>query len=224
MFNFWLSSDCCVLRSEECQGDFKCVTVFVCCLEEMFLSYFAVILLFSSPVGMHSCKEQAHLYIGFNIPGDKCPCSVLHKIMCACATFCPGVNSRLSYLMKFPLQVSLFIVSELSMIIGAFWTVVCSSTLQRVLCFKSRRAMLTALINVGLNSGLVSLQNAAFECPSVQCHYYASAITNLYHSSLNKQKPWHTSHGFHHCNRNLKNGVLDEPPSILASAGREPTM
>lgn len=130
----------------------------ICHLEEIFFLLSCAVILHFSPVDMRSCKEQAHLYIGSDIPGDKCPCFVLWlcKIMCACATFCPGVISRLAYLMKFPLQVSLFIVSELSVMIGAFWTVVCSSTLQRVLCFKSRRSTLTALINVGLNSNLVS--------------------------------------------------------------------
>lgn len=171
MFDFWHSSDSITVVCSEVKN-VRAATCYIfllfglqflygsviCHLEEMFFLLSCAVILHFSPVDMRSCKEQAHLYISSDIPGDKCPCFVLWlcKIMCACATFCPGVISRLAYLMKFPLQVSLFIVSELSVMIGAFRTVVCSSTLQRVLCFKSRRSTLTALINVGLNSNLVS--------------------------------------------------------------------
>lgn len=49
----------------------------ICRLEEMFFLLSCIVILHFSPVDMHSCKEQAHLYIGSDVPGDKCPCFVL---------------------------------------------------------------------------------------------------------------------------------------------------
>ncbi len=93
----------------------------ICHLEEMFFILSCVVILRFSPVGMRSALNKpiytsvlTSLVINVLVLyGD-------YVRLCACATFCPGVIFRLSYLMKFPLQVSLCIVSELSLMIGAF--------------------------------------------------------------------------------------------------------
>lgn len=125
----------CVLGSEVCLGGYKYLTFFLLfgLVRALWFLYGSSVVFWrkclSNPVQLFSTQTSSLSYIGSDIPGDKRPCSVLWlcKNVCACATFCPGVNSRLSYLMKFPLQVSLFIVSELGMTIGDFWNVACWS-------------------------------------------------------------------------------------------------
>ncbi len=155
---------CCVLRREEFQGGYKYVTFF-CCLAYSFWMFchlssggnvFSLILCSYSPVlsCWHAfCAEQAHLYIGSDIPGDKCPCSVLW--LCKIVRLCNLLSwSNFQTIISHEISITSVIVYCLSLMIGAFWTVVCSSTLQRVLCFTSSRSILNSLINVALKSRL----------------------------------------------------------------------